>query len=325
MDRIDWQSRIGRRLRLRDLHVFFAVVETRSMAKAAARLRIKQPSVSKAIGDLEAALGVRLFDRSPRGVEPTIYGDALLKSGVAAFDDLRQGIRSIEFLSDPMRGELRIGCVPSMAATVIPSVIQSFLLKYPRTTIHMDEVALPAQLMGLRDRRFDFTITRLGPPLTGKLDDDLNVETVFHDQLVVASGHSNKWARRRRIDLIELVNEPWILAESNTWNYTYLAEAFQARGLNMPAASLVTLSTHLVAQLLATGQYVTAFPGSWVRFNSFKILPVELPVRPWPLAILRLKNRLVSPVVERFLACFRAHAQQLSAARKKGHPRADAD
>jgi DNA-binding transcriptional LysR family regulator len=78
------------------------------MAKAAAHLRIKQPSVSKAVGDLEAALGVRLFDRSAHGVKPTIYGDALLKSGVAAFDDLRQGIRQIEFLSDPAKGEVRM-------------------------------------------------------------------------------------------------------------------------------------------------------------------------------------------------------------------------
>src|SRR6266853_4158301 len=121
---INWESRIGRRLRLRDLHVFFAVVQSGSMAKAAAQLRVKQPSVSKAIGDLEAALGVRLFDRSPQGVRPTIYGDALIECGVAVFDQLKQGIGKIEFLSDPTTAEVRIGCVPSMAATLLPSVIR---------------------------------------------------------------------------------------------------------------------------------------------------------------------------------------------------------
>src|SRR6266446_4577986 len=112
---IDWEGRIGRRLRLRDLHVFFAVVQSGSMAKAAAQLHVKQPSVSKAIGDLEAALGVRLFDRSPQGVRPTIYGDALIECGVAVFDQLKQGIGKIEFLSDPTTAEVRIGCVPSKA------------------------------------------------------------------------------------------------------------------------------------------------------------------------------------------------------------------
>src|SRR5215510_14719624 len=157
---VNWENRIGRRLRLRDLHVFFAVVEAGSMAKAAAQLRIKQPSVSKAIGDLEAALGVRLFDRSPQGAEPTIYGDALLKSGVAAFDDLRQGIRNIEFLSDATKGDVRIGCVASVAATIIPVITKKFVRRYPGTVVHVDKVVLPAQLTGLRDRKFDFTVAR---------------------------------------------------------------------------------------------------------------------------------------------------------------------
>src|SRR5271163_4556986 len=98
---IDWESRIGRRLRLRDLHVFFAVAQSGSMAKAAIHLGVTQPSVSTSIRDLEAALNVRLFDRRPQGVELTVYGNALRKCGLAVFDDMRQGIKSIEFLADP--------------------------------------------------------------------------------------------------------------------------------------------------------------------------------------------------------------------------------
>src|SRR5947209_13353162 len=108
---VDWESLIGRRLRLRDLHVFFAVVQSGSMAKAATHLRVSQPAVSKAIGALEAVLGVRLFDRSTQGVIPTMYGEALLKCGSTVFDELRQGIRTIEFLADPTSGEVRIGCL----------------------------------------------------------------------------------------------------------------------------------------------------------------------------------------------------------------------
>ena len=78
---VDWDSHIGRRLRLRDLHVFFTVVEWGSLAKAAAHLRVSQPAVSQLIADLEHALGARLFDRSPRGVVPTLYGRALLARG----------------------------------------------------------------------------------------------------------------------------------------------------------------------------------------------------------------------------------------------------
>ena len=90
-----WESQIGRRLKLRDLHVFSTVIHRGSMAKAADHLGVSQPAVSEIIADLEHALGVRLLDRSSRGVEATPYGQALLKRSIAAFDELKQGIRDI--------------------------------------------------------------------------------------------------------------------------------------------------------------------------------------------------------------------------------------
>src|SRR5919202_5076381 len=107
--KIDWENQIGRRLSLRDLHVLSTVVQRGSMAKAAAQLGVSQPAVSEVIADLEYTLGVRLLDRSPQGVEPTIYGRALLKRSTVAFDELKQGIKEIEFLSEPSACELRIG------------------------------------------------------------------------------------------------------------------------------------------------------------------------------------------------------------------------
>src|SRR6266540_731529 len=101
-------DRVNRRLKLRDLRLLLAVAESRSMAKAATRINLTQSAVSRAIGELEHTLGVRLFDRTVRGVEPTVYGRALLKGGVAIFDDLRTSVSEIEFLSNPTAGELRI-------------------------------------------------------------------------------------------------------------------------------------------------------------------------------------------------------------------------
>src|SRR5215469_10149269 len=115
----NWQARIGRRLRLRDLHVLLAVVQSRSMAKAGRELSISQPAVSQAIADLEHTLGVRLLDRSPRGIEPTEYGRALLRRSLAVFDELVQAVRDIEFLTDPTQGELRLGCPESIVAAFI--------------------------------------------------------------------------------------------------------------------------------------------------------------------------------------------------------------
>ena len=131
---VNWENQIGRRLRLRDLHVVFMVVQHGSMAKAAAELGISQPAVSDVIANLEHALGVKLFDRSAQGVEATMYGHALVKRSLAAFDELKQGIRDIEFLADPKTGELKMGCTGTISATVLLPVIQRFSQSYPQVT-----------------------------------------------------------------------------------------------------------------------------------------------------------------------------------------------
>ena len=100
-----WSDRIGRRFKLRDLHILLAVVQSGSMGKAAGQLAMSQPVVSKAVSDMEHALGVRLLDRSRRGVELTTYGRAVIKRGVAVFDELRECVKEIEFL--PIRQQVK--------------------------------------------------------------------------------------------------------------------------------------------------------------------------------------------------------------------------
>src|SRR5262245_54124949 len=119
-----WDHRVGRRLKLRDLNILLAVAEAGSMAKAATRLAISQPAVSRAIADMEHTLGVTLFDRSPHGVEPTPYGQALLKRGVAVFDELKQGVQDLEFLANPTVGELWIGSTPGLAEGIVLAAIE---------------------------------------------------------------------------------------------------------------------------------------------------------------------------------------------------------
>jgi len=97
------EQRISRQLKLRDLHVLMTVARSGSMGKAASELSVSQPAISKAIADMEAALGVRLLDRNPRGVVPTIYARALLDRGIVAFDELKQGIEHVNFLAIPRR------------------------------------------------------------------------------------------------------------------------------------------------------------------------------------------------------------------------------
>src|SRR3954463_6167128 len=120
---MQWEERIGRRIKFRDLHIALAVAQSGSMLKAAEALSISQPVVSKVIADLEQTLGVRLFDRSRKGVQPTASGRALLNRGRAAFDEMNQGVKEIEFLNDPTAGELRIGSNQPLAEGIGVAVI----------------------------------------------------------------------------------------------------------------------------------------------------------------------------------------------------------
>lgn len=307
--KIDWERQIGRRLRLRDLHIFSTVVQRGSMAQAAAHLGVSQPSVSAVIADLEHTLGVRLFDRRSRGIEPTLYGHALFKRSLAALDELKQGIREIEFLDDPTAGDVRIGCSESLAASILPPVIQTFSARYPRAVLHVsDAVSAALELPALRGRMLDVMVTRLASPVPAS--DDLEVHNLFDDVTVVAAGVESRWARRQKIDLAELANEQWILPPPRSWNYVTVAEAFRARGLDPPRISLVTLSLHLRVQLLVNGPFLTAFPRSALQVGSkqysIKALPIDLPLRPWPVVALTLKHRTLSPVVQSFIEHLRA-------------------
>jgi DNA-binding transcriptional LysR family regulator len=313
--RIDWERQIGRQLRLRDLHAFFAVVNCGSMARAAVQLGVSQPAVSKVIADLEHVLGVRLLDRSPLGVEPTVFGRALLKRGKAAFDELKQGIRDIEFLADPASGEVKIGCPGSIASTLMVRIVDQFIQKYPRVLLHVDAVLNPQMFPGLHERHYDLYLTLLPLP-EHRVPEGLNVECLFSDPLVVAAGKNHRWANRRKIDFAELAEERWILARADSWNYICIADAFRARGLPGPKIGLWSNDAPLRSHLIAQGGFVAALAKSSAEWLGMKVLPVDLPVQPWPVVIATLKNRALSPVVELFIEFVRDFTKPMRQAQR---------
>ena len=152
-------ERARRRIKLRDLHILLVVAQRGSMAKAAAELAISQPAVSRAIADMEHALGLRLLDRSRNGVEPTPYGRALIKRGTTIFDELSQGLQELEFLADPTSGELRIGSSESVAAGLLPAVIDRFARQHPGIRLNVVQTVLSTtHYRELRERSIDLLL-----------------------------------------------------------------------------------------------------------------------------------------------------------------------
>lgn len=308
---LDWDSRIGRRVRLRDLHILFSVVQHSSMAKAGAQLGMSQSAVSQAIAAIEHALRVPLLDRTSKGVTPTIYGSALLRRGSAAFDELRLGVQEIEELADPATGEVRISSPEATAAAILPPVVERLSQRYPRIKLLVIDAAAQGtmEFPELRERSVDIRLTILFRPLEGELANEYQAEILRYDKICLAVGASSPWARRRKIDLAELAGEPWIIPLAGQPGGRAVLEAFRTRGLAPPHITATTYSVHLRNFLAMSGRFVVALPISIVQFYGdvfgLRRLPIELPMAQLPYAVITLKNRTLSPAAELFLACAR--------------------
>jgi len=291
---------VSRRLKLRQLEVLLVVAQCRSMAKAAEHLAITQPVVSKTIADLESTLGVRLFDRNSRGIELTLYGRAFLKRSAAVFNDLRTSVAELDHLADPAAGELRIGSSEAVAAGLLSAVIDRLAMRHPRLTF---EVTLGAGLTDseLQAHNLDLIIGRL----PSVIPDDADAEVLYNDTVFVLAGSSSHLARRRKIKLAELVDEPWCLPSLADYPWTLTADAFKAARLRLPRRIVTTRSVLLLTGLVATGRFLTILPRTVVHFCAtnlgLKVLPVDVRIRPYPVGIITLKNRTPSPAVKLFV------------------------
>jgi DNA-binding transcriptional LysR family regulator len=309
MDEID---RVERRLKLHDIRVLVSVIQAGSMGKAAERLATSQPAISRSIADLEHALGVRLLDRSPRGIEPTPYGRALVKRGVAAFDELRQSVKDIEFLADPTIGEIRIGASIAVATGLVTAVIDRLSRRYPGLAFEVLSTDTGSASRALEERRVDLVVVHIIRPMA---EEHMNVDILYEEPHVVAAGIGNAWARRRGIKLADLLTEPWTLPPPDSPFGSVCIEAFRAAGLDVPRR-VVTSSYPVRQSLLATGRFLTMVPRVVMRFPQkntiFKTLPIALPATRRPLGIITVRNRTISPVAQLFIDCAREIAPSLA-------------
>jgi DNA-binding transcriptional LysR family regulator len=307
-----WNDRTRRRLKFRDLDILTTLIDACTMGKAASRLNISQPAVSKAVAELEAALGVRLVDRGRRGITPTPFGLALKKRSVAIFNDLRQGVQDIDFLSDPTTGEIRIGTTDPIMVAIASPVIDLLSRKYPRMFFHVVTGDTATLYRDVMDRNIELAICRM----IGPLPDELAADILFHDAFAVMTSAKNPLTRRRKLTLAELANEPWTLYPSDSFFGTVVAQAFRANGHEPPRLTVATLSFSAQMELLATGRFLTVLPSFMLRVPSpnlpLKALPVALPNARMPIGIITLKNRTLTPLAQLFIDTVRAFAKPLA-------------
>lgn len=306
-------DRVGQRLKLHDLRILLTVVRAGSMRKAAAHLNTTQPAISRSIAELEHTVGARLLDRTPQGVEPTASGRALLDGGTAMFDELRQAVKNIEHIADPSTGEVRIGCNQFLASTFATAVIDRLSHRYPRVVFHVRAGETEMLRRELGERAVDLLIARRFGRVA---DEQLSYEFLFHDAFIVAAGALSPWARRRKVELAELLNEAWTLPPPDSLIGSVAADAFRSAGLDFPRVAVITATPEVRVRLLETGRFLTIFPASALRFPmtrpEIKVLPVNLSKARIANGIISLKNRTLSPTARLFIAGAHELAKTLS-------------
>lgn len=302
-----------RRIRLRDLDTFMAVVSAGGMRRAAGQLHLSQPAVSKAIAELESQLGVPLLERSRQGVAVTPFGQALAARTQTMFDALDQGVQDVAHLADPDAGEVNVACPEVYNAGLVATAMEHMSRTSPRVRFGVDTGDAPVLISQfLLGRLSDVVIVR---PYGELVDPAIHAEPLLRERLQVVVHRDSPWAKRRKVTLAQLAGERWILSRGEVAGESPVVQAFHREGLPLPACWALSGSLQMRFALLPSGPFVTVMPRSFLRYVGarypVKVLALEIGTWAMPTMLLTLANRPESPATTKFIAIVRELARSL--------------
>jgi DNA-binding transcriptional LysR family regulator len=249
---------------LRRLRYFVAAAEELSFNRAARRLRIAQPPLSNQIKHLEEELGVRLFERTSRGVRMTEAGEALLEEARRIFVQVDQTVNLVRRVGYGTVGRLTLGFVPSASNEVLPPILHTFRDRYPDVELFLREMRPDRVVQRLHDKQIDVGFLYL--PLD---DASLNIECVSREPLVLALAESHPLASRSRVELQALAEEPFILPARYPMPglYGQVTEVCRQAGFVPKAVQKDVWLMQTIVGLVAGGIGVALVPASLRNFH----------------------------------------------------------
>jgi len=196
-------------MEFRQLKYFIAVAEERNIGRAAARLHISQPPLTRQIQQLEEEFGAQLFLRTARGVELTQAGEIFLRDARNIRDLMQQAVERVREAGQGKRGKMDIGIFGSGILDVIPKVLHAFRARHPDVQIALHQMSKKEQIEALRQHRIVAAFNRMLAPLP-----DIASELVMIESIMVAVNENHPLAARPAILLKELAGQPLILFPS---------------------------------------------------------------------------------------------------------------
>ncbi|WP_341645320.1 LysR family transcriptional regulator [Thauera sp. SDU_THAU2] len=304
-------------MKLSALQAFVAAIDDGSLRKAAVRLGLSQPALSKMLRELEIELGAPLVLRSTRGVLPTAQGKVLYARASMAARELDRAVEEIGQLGGRMVGELSIAAVPMAVMSLIPEALRTFGQQFPEMRLHVSEELYIAQLAYLRKGEADVAV---GPIPQGLAQGEFLVEPLLPISMVVVVAKGNPLARCTGLE--QLAAARWVYT-SRSGDTGYARELFRRNGLAAPPAAAAVNSTLALLALLCTGDYVGLLPMSIAEHPLTARYIDIVPIRQGPLeltlgAMVR-EEKAVSVMVRHFLSHLHRAAHHLGGMR--GTPR----
>jgi DNA-binding transcriptional LysR family regulator len=299
---------------LKLLHIFIAVAENKSFRQASEQLNRSQSAVSMQIRQLEEQVGVALFHRTTRRVELSSEGEQLLTHARRAIEEWDNGLREIRDIVDIQRGTLSIGCVPTVAATILPRALNVFQKAYPGININLRELAAHDLLDSVRRREIDFGI---GPIVNASTE--LHFDPIFDDPIYALAARRFALPKRQTVDLAELCAFPILLNAKSTALRTELDRALAIHSLTM-TIKFEVVHTHTLIALAIAEMGVGILPKIALpplRKSTMQALPISTPTLVRSIGILALRAQSFSPAARELIKTvrkiFRAQSESVSA------------
>jgi len=303
---------ITRKFRLRHVELVAELYDCRSILKASRRLSLTQPTVTKALQDVESTLGVKLFRRSNRGLEPTAYGDIFARHAKIVLAQLRHAAEELESLRAGYSGKVTVGTLLAASASILPDAIALLKKQRPGVAISVVvgtyDILMPSLLVG----DLDMVLGRL--PEEGR-SRALIYEEFYAEPICVVTRRGHPLARKRRLSLRDLANEAWLLPLPETDLRRQIERAFVEAGAPLPRNVIESVSILTNRVLLRKSDCVGVMPYHValddVEQGLLAILPVKLKSIESPVgAILRAPGTL-APAASAFLDCLRLAGKEV--------------
>lgn len=309
-------KRLLRQLKLQELRAVAEIARCGSVLAAAEAIGSTQPAMTRTLAAVEAKLDTKLFDRGPRGMRITVFGEALLRRIAAVFSEIQGATEDIAALRGLSAGTLSIGVMPLAATALVPEALQRTLAGRPRVRASVVEGNPEFLLAELRMRRIEIIIGRLA---AAGAEDGLHTEVLYEEHLCIAAREQHPLHARQRLTLRDLLNEPWILPPRDTAFFSQVAMLFHRAGLTIPPHQVSTLSSPVQIGMALRSDFISAFPISPFALGAMpptiRPLPVGLPVTRGPVGLIRLAGNTETPAQAEFLSAIRAVAAVIKAHR----------